>query len=195
MPGLADVQSGIRHALVTGDASQVAQLLVGGTDSRRRLSIHQRHYRTSLVSALLNRFPATVWLVGSELVIDAARHFVQHHPPSLPCLAEYGESFPDFLTVHPAVAHLPYLGSFAELEWHLGRLSLAVDRPAGVHYLHAVWAVDELIALYLSDNEPERFVLQPGDVWLEVRGNRGELQMSRLSEAEFRVRASGVRHG
>jgi hypothetical protein len=195
MPGLADVQAGVHQALVTGDASEVEHVLVGGTDGRRRLAIHQRHYRTSLVTALLDRFPATVWLVGSDLVLDAARQFVQEHPPSRPCIAEYGDSFPGFLARHPSAAHLPYLSSFAELEWHLGRLSLAVDRPAGVHYLHAGWAVDELIGLYLSDNEPERFVLQPGDVWLEVRGNRGELQMNRLSEAEFKVRAAEVLHG
>jgi hypothetical protein len=194
MPRLADLQAGVRRALVTGDTSHVEHVLVGGTDSRRRLAIHQRHYTASLVTALLERFPATVWLVGSGLVADAARRFVQEHPPLRPCIAEYGESFPRFLAASPGSEDLPYLPSFAELEWHLGRLSLAVDHPAGVHYLHAEWAVDDLIALYLADNEPERFVLQPGDVWLEVRGNRGELQINRLSQADFTLRAGEVLH-
>ena len=35
-------------------------------------TIHQRHYATSLTRALVERFPATVWLVGSELVTRAA---------------------------------------------------------------------------------------------------------------------------
>jgi hypothetical protein len=194
MPGLADVQGGVCRALVTGDASQVEHVLVGGADGRRRLAIHQRHYTASLVTALLDRFPATVWLVGSALVTDAARRFVQQHPPSRPCIAEYGESFPDVLAAHPAVAHLAYLHSFAELEWHLGRLALAVDPLAGVQYLHAEWAIDELISLYLSGQEPERFVLEHGDVWFELRGNRGELQINRLSQAEFALRAAEVRH-
>jgi hypothetical protein len=191
MPGLADLQGGVCRALVTGDASQVESLLLGGADARKRLVIHQRHYTASLVTALLNRFPATVWLVGSELVTDAARRFVRERPPSRPCIAEYGESFPAFLAAHPAVAHLAYLHSFAELEWHLGRLALAVHPSDGVQYLRAEWAIDELISLYLSGQEPERFVLDHGDIWLEVRGNRGELQITRLSQADFALRCRG----
>jgi hypothetical protein len=191
MPALADLQRGVCRALLTGDTSQVEHVLVGGTDGRKRLAIHQRHYTASLVTALLDRFPATVWLVGSDLVTDAGRRFVQEQPPSRPCLAEYGKSFPGFLAAHPAVDHLPYLHSFAELEWHLGRLALAVDPSVGVHYLHAEWAIDELISLYLSGHEPERFVLEHGDIWLEVRGNRGELQINRLSQADCALRGRG----
>jgi hypothetical protein len=192
---LPDLQDGVRRALVTGDASPVVGVLVGGKDGGKRFAIHQRHYAVSLVTALLDRFPATVWLVGSEVVTEAARWFVQRHPPSRPCLAEYGESFPQFLAEQPAVAHLAYLRSFAELEWHVGRLALAVDHPVGVHYLHADWAIDELMSIYLTDCEPEQFVLEQGDFWLELCGNRGELRINRLGEADFRQRASGDRHG
>lgn len=185
MPELADLQGGVCRALVTGDISQVEHVLLGGIDGRKRLAIHQRHYTASLVTALLDRLPATVWLVGSQFVTDAARRFVQEHPPSRPCIAEYGQSFPGFLAAHPAVAHLPYVHSFAQLEWHLGRLALAVDPSEGVHYLHAEWAIDELISLFLSGQEPEQFELEHSDIWLEVRGNRGELQMNRLSHADF----------
>jgi hypothetical protein len=61
-----------------------------------------------------------------------------------------------------------------------------------VHYLHADWAIDELISLYLSDSAPDHFSLQPGDVWLELRGARGELRMNRLSHADFSFRAALV---
>jgi hypothetical protein len=62
----------------------------------------------------------------------------------------------------------------------------------GVHYLHVDWAIDELISLYLSDSAPDCFSLQPGDVWLELRGARGELRMNRLSHADFAFRAALV---
>jgi hypothetical protein len=127
-------------------------------------------------------------------------------------MAEYGEDFPAFLAVHAGHA-IPYLHQFAELEWHLGRLSLAVDaRPVavsdlstvdgaaladanvvlqpGVHYMHADCAIDELMSLYLADNAPDRFSLQAGDFWLELRGVRGELRMNRLTRAEFVFRSS-----
>jgi hypothetical protein len=213
MPALADVQADVRDALLTGDSTALGPLLVGGRNGRKRLAIHQRHYKASLVTALLDRFPATVWLVGSEFVRHAAQQFVQEHPPTRPCIAEYGEHFPAFLTAQTGAHELPYLGQFAALEWHLGRLSLAVDVPGpkranlsgfdpgalteakiavqpGAHFLSTQWAVDELMSLYLTDQAPNQFMLEAGDVWLQVRGCRGELRMNRLAHADFAFRAA-----
>jgi hypothetical protein len=210
---LADLQAGIRQALLTGDASPLQPVLVGGRDGQRRLAIHQRHYAASLTTSLLDRFPATVWLLGSPFVTDAARQFVQEHPPTRPCIAEYGEEFPAFLATRPGAAGTPYVRQFAELEWHVGRLSLAVDLPSltapdlsafdsatltdatltlqpGVHYMKADWAIDELMSLYLTDRAPDRFLLTPGHAWIELRGVRGELRLNRRGHADFEFRAA-----
>lgn len=210
---LRDVQMAIRDALVLGDICGLESMLAGGAAASKRLAIHQRHYRVSLVTALLDRFPATVWLVGSAFVTEAAQRFVRHHPPTRPCIVEYGEEFPAFLAAQPGAAAMPYLRQFIELEWHVSRLSLAVDMPAlpmaslstvdattladarlalqpGVHYFHADWALDELMSLHLADNAPDQFPLHPGDVWLELRGARGELRMNRLGHAPFAFRAA-----
>jgi hypothetical protein len=213
VPTLADLQGGVRQALLTGEAVLPEALLVGGRDGRKRLAIHQRHYATSLITSLLDRFPATVWLVGSAFVMDAARQFVRDHPPTRPCIAEYGEEFPAFLAKSPGAAEIPYLRQFGELEWHLSRLSLAVDVPPltpadlalvetaaladapltlqpGVHYMGTDWAIDELMSLYLADSAPDQFALQPGTVWIELRGVRGELTMNRLDHVDFVFRSA-----
>ena len=195
MPALADIQSAIRDALVTGDRAALAPMLSGGVNPEYRLAIHQRHYAASLTRALLDRFPATVWLVGSELVTDAAISFMREHPPSKPCLAEYGESFPQHLGAHLAAASLPYLSQFAELEWHIGRLALATEDSAHMHCLHLDWSLDELIGVYLSDTAPDAFPLRHEDVWLEVRGLRGTLEMQRLTKDDFLRRANDGSEG
>ncbi len=182
---LADIQAGIRDALVNGNGAAVAPVLVGGTRPEHRLAIHQRHYAGSLTRALVERFPATVWLVGSELVAHAATAFIREQPPSKPCIAEYGEAFPRHLGAHPTAVSLPYLAQFAELEWHLGRLALATDESANVQYVHLDWSLDELIGLYLTDTAPDEYALRQEDVWLEIRGLRGELQMNRLTGKEL----------
>jgi hypothetical protein len=195
MPTLLEIQTAIRDALVERRADAVSPLLVGGVRPIHRLAIHQRQYEASLTRAIVERFPATVWLVGSELVLDAARTFVREQPPARPCIAEYGEAFPRHIAAHPAAAALPYLSAFAELEWHLGRLALATDDSPRVQYFHFDRALDELIGLYLTETAPDRFVLREEDVWLEVSGLRGEIQMERLTRDEFerRVReAAGV---
>jgi hypothetical protein len=211
MPELTEVQAGIRTAVVDGDTSAVASLLRGGVDPRKRLAIHHRHYVTSLAAALVDRFPATAWLVGSGLVTDAARTFVRTHPPTKPCIAEYGEDFPRFLTRQPDAMRVPYLGQFAALEWHLSRLALAVEGPTmtdlssidaqrvadvrlalqpSLHYLRLDWGLDRLISLYLTDSEPRSYVLDVNETWLELRGVRGELRMNRLPRAEFTFRSA-----
>ncbi len=187
---LADIQAGIRDALVDGNGAAVAPVLLGGSRPEHRLGIHQRHYVASLTRALVERFPATVWLVGSELVTNVATAFIREHPPSRPCVAEYGEEFPQYLGAHPAAASLPYLAQFAELEWHLGRLALATEESMNVQHLHLDWALDELIGFYLTDSAPDQYVLRQEDVWLEMRGLRGELQINRLSGEEFARRVA-----
>jgi hypothetical protein len=190
---LAEYQIGMRDALVNGDDAAVRRLITGGVRPEHRLTIHQRHYATSLTRALVERFPATVWLVGSELVTRAAQSFIREHPPTRPCIAEYGDAFPQHLGAYPGTRLLPYLAQFTELEWHLGTLALATEESPHVRYVQLEWALDELMAIYLTSSAPEQFILRREDVWLEVRGMRGELHMNRLSHAEFVARSEGRR--
>jgi hypothetical protein len=208
---LHNLQKAVRDALILDDISGLDSVLVGGRDARTRLAIHQRHYRASLITALLDRFPAAVWLLGSTFVTEAARRFVRVHPPSRPCITEYGDDFPAFLSGLPGAADFPYVRPFANLEWHLGRVSLAIVRPAltqadlaeldpdrladltlplqpGVQYLQTAWAVDDLMRLYLTDSAPDRFTLNEGQVWIELRGASGEIHMNRLDRGTFTFR-------
>jgi hypothetical protein len=195
VPALADIQSAMWDALVCGNRRALAPMLSGSPHPEHRLAVHQRHYAASLTRALVDRFPATVWLVGSEVVTDAATSFIRAQPPSKPCIAEYGESFPAHLGAHPGAASLPYLSQFAELEWHLGRLALATEDSPNVHHLHLDWSLDELIGVYLAEWAPDAFALRREDVWLEVHGLRGTLEMHRLTMDDFLRRAGGQSQG
>jgi hypothetical protein len=215
MPSLADTQSRLRRAVVSGDAAGIVSQLRGGRDALKRLAIHRRHYETSLVTALLDKFPATVWLAGSPFVTEAARRFAYEHPPHAPCIAEYGADFPAFLSARPGAERLPYLRAFATLEWHLGFVVMAIDKTAvtlselsgigvdvladamltlqpGLRYLHASWPVDDLMTLYLTDTAPDEFVLPTVDAWIEVRGARGEFRFTRLDAGDFAFRQAIV---
>ncbi|HSC29488.1 MAG TPA: DNA-binding domain-containing protein [Vicinamibacterales bacterium] len=213
MSSLADVQAAVRQSLITNDVEAVKALLAGGADPARRFAIHQRHYQTSLVNAILGKFPATVWLVGSDAVADAARAYVRVSPPERPCIAEYGDTFPAFLARHERAPALPCLESFAELEWLAGQVSIAVDRPRmawpavasmgiagllrarlrlqpGLRYLRASWAIDGLMSAYLTDSVPARFVLDQTDRYLEIRGARGALHIGSLGAATYTFRSA-----
>ncbi len=210
---LADLQQQIRNAVVTGDGASVGPLLVGGRNAATRLAIHLHHYEASLTAAVVGRFPATGWLVGPRRLEDAARTFVHDHPPTAPCIAEYGAEFPVFLATWPDTAHLTYVPAFADLDWHLGQLAVSIDVEAvarnrlaaidptdlasvgvrfqaGTHYLRASWPIDTLITMYLSDASPESWTFVDEEVRIQARGSRGCFRFSRLTAGEYAFRVS-----
>jgi hypothetical protein len=211
MQALSEIQSSFRDAVVHGNGQGVLQALKGGRYPERRLVIHQRNYRSSLTDAVLTKFPATHWLLGTQFITEVVQRFIGEFPPQAPCIAEYGVNFPDFLG--GCAPHLPYIREFARLEWTVGKAAIAVDEPpldpsvfsaiaaellpdkfltlqTGVHYLQTCWRVDELMTVYLADNAPDQFELTPADVWIEVRGARGEFQINRLDAEVFTFRKS-----
>jgi hypothetical protein len=191
----------------------VATLVVGGLQPEKRFDIHRRHYEESLTAAVMSRFPATRWLVGPLRLEAAARIFVRTHPPTAPCIAEYGTAFPGFLETWPGTAHLAYVPAFADLDWHLGRLAVAVDLDAlgaeqltqfdpnelaasvvklqpGTHYTHASWGIDTLMDIYLADAPLDSWTLGDDDTRLEVRGARGTFRFCRLTAADYAFRTA-----
>jgi hypothetical protein len=215
MPKPGDIQSHFRNAVIQANSNVISLVpfLAGGDEPQKRLAIHQRNYRQSLVEALLVKFPATAWLMGTSFLIAAAERFVCEHPPGAPCIAEYGSDFSAFLSRWPGAERAPYLRDFVELEWCVGQVAIAVDGPAleseyfsgfdsdvllnlylalqpGLYFLQPRWPVDELMTLYLSDTAPEGLNLSPADVWIEIRGARGQFHITRLGPAEFIFRKS-----
>jgi len=210
---LTDIQQHMREAVVTGRAEQIMPFLSAATDVRNRLAIHQRNYESSLVNALLGKFPGTAWLVGTPFLREMARRFVRESPPHAPCIAEYGEAFPNLFAQSPAADHVPYLCAFAQLEWNIGHVAIAVDQPAltieelseidpsllpqmtltlqhGLRYMAASWPVDELMKLYLTETAPDHLQMEPSDVSLEIRGSSGEFHFNRLDAADFIFRST-----
>jgi hypothetical protein len=214
MPSLLEIQRQVRDAVVADEtAGTLLPLLAGGRDPQARLAIHRHHYQASLTRALLDKFPAVAWLAGERFATEAAQAFARQHPPTSPSIAEYGADYPVFLASRVGAERIPYLRAFAKLEWHLGQVSIAVERlpltidtfasievstlpdrrltlQPGLRYCTAVWPVDELIKQYLSDAAPARYTFERAEVHLEIRGARGEFGIDRLGAAEFLFRSS-----
>lgn len=215
MPALAEIQARVRRAIVEKDRDAVIPLLVGVPSPSQRLEIYQRHYDASLVTQLLGRFPTIVWLVGSAFVTGAAQAFIRAHLPRAPCLAEYGEDFPGFMAALPGTERVPYLRSVGDVDWRLGEVAVAIDRPPreiselatlapevlldlhlglqpGLRHVEANWPVDELVRLHLSERAPDLYKFEPLDVNLEIRGARGAFRISRLDRGAFVFRRTLV---
>jgi hypothetical protein len=214
MPPLAELQRRVADALIAGDARPIAGDVAGGSIGRARFGVHLRNYEASLVNALHDKFPACAWLLGAELLDAAARAFVRSHPPRKPCISEYGADFPRFLAAFGGAAALGYVEPFAQLEWTVGSVAIAVEAAPlpwnavasagpqrlldacvtlqpGLRYLQVPCRVDELLAVYLRDGAlPTAFPLTDAPASLEVRGARGAVSMAALDAAEHEFRAA-----
>lgn len=122
--------------LTAPDRAEVAQ----------RFKVYRNNVQHSLTRALAARFPVIEQLLGAMFFSAMARVFIAGSPPEDPVLLRWGEPFAGFLDQFPPVAHLPFLGDVARLEYARGRAHHAADAdPVEADAL----AVPDLAALRL----------------------------------------------
>ena len=212
MPSLSETQAAFRLAVVDRAAATPA-MLVAPVPTSGRLAIYRRHHREALVRHLAGRFPTVEWLLGTTRFVGLAEPFIRTSPPSVPCMAEYGEGFAAALQHHGLASELPYLADVARLDWMLGHAAVSISLPQlaitalgawpgdrlpdlrlvlqpGAGYLHSSWPVDDLVRVRLDERVPDRLPFSASAVALEVRGARGEFGIGRLDRPEFVFRAA-----
>lgn len=208
---LAEAQAAIAEAMLSGDSAALPVSLARGPDGVKGFDIHLRHYKRSLTSTLIQKFPATAWLLGEDCLTWAAQRFIRVSPPRTPCIAEYGHEFSEFLAQLDIGESRTYVGSFACLDWMLGKAAIAVDEAPlqwseiaaigadflletrvmlqpGLQLLRATHPVDELILLYLNGSEPESYSLPAAESLIEVQGSRGRFSLRQLDPGLFAFR-------
>ena len=125
-PAHADLQRAFHAALWQADAPR--GLTAPATDEvARRFAVYRNNVRHSLSRALAARFPVIEALVGAGFFTAMSGVFMAEALPKSPVLQEWGGAFPGFLDRFPPVAHLPWLGCVARLEWARGRAVHAAD--------------------------------------------------------------------
>jgi hypothetical protein len=139
----------------------LALIEADGLQAEARLRIYRNHAIMTLTEALKATFPVVCRLVDERFFGYAAHEYIGETFPSCPCLAEYGESFPDFLATFPACRDLAYLADVARLEWAVNLAQQAeAAGPAGqailsspdpmltlqpsVHLVASPWPIDRI---------------------------------------------------
>src|SRR5713101_5908735 len=114
MPALSEIQAAFGRALLGGDEQPAAAMVSGdGLTPAARLEIYRHHVFTTLTAALQATFPVVCRLVHERFFGYAADQYIRAHPPTEPCLFEYGSSFPAFLAGFEPCRHLQYLPDVA----------------------------------------------------------------------------------
>ena len=128
MSSLPELQATFRAALLADDERGIAgAILPDGLGVSARLAVYRHHVLTSLTAALEATFPILCGLVDRRFFGWLADRYIREHPPTGPCLVDYGADLPDFVAAFPACAHLPWLADVARLEWALNVATHAPD--------------------------------------------------------------------
>jgi hypothetical protein len=142
----------------------------------------------------------------------AADRFIAVHPPSSPCLSEYGDALPGFLITFEPCRHLGYLPDVARLEWAMVRALNADDAPvldrralldvaaADVPALRlrfhpsftlvaSPWPIDQIWRANQPDADPSAIVdLAAGAARLAVRRHEDDVVFAVLDAGAYRLR-------
>jgi hypothetical protein len=130
MPDLHEIQREFARFIQLGNAENIETHIVSaGLPAADRLGIYRNTARSATTAALRLTFPVVDRLVGGDFFDMATARFMLLHPPVAACLDDYGDLYPDFLSVLPEAASLPYLSDVARFEWALAVAAHAPDSP------------------------------------------------------------------
>ena len=162
MLSLAELQSKFSDVSLGADGGILSGVVIGdGFAPEQRLQIHRNNTTILLTEALAATFRIVHELVGEEFFAQMARAFVRIHPPTSPCLFEYGQGFPAFLQSLAALSEMPYVADVAELEWQWNSALFAAEaKPLMAEALAAV-PPEELAGHHLRPHPSVRFVTSP----------------------------------
>jgi hypothetical protein len=213
VPALAETQAAFGRALLGGDPGALLGEIAGdGLAPAARLAVYRHHVAATLTDALRGAYPVVCRLVDERFFAYAADGFVAAHPPSSPCLFEYGAAFPDFLAGFAPCRHLGYLADVARLEWAMARAAHADDAapldPRGLSVLtpdeigglvfrlqpsltllRSPWPVDRIWCASQPDADPDAVLeLEERAAWFEIRRAGDDVVVRALPEPAHALR-------
>jgi hypothetical protein len=169
MLSLREVQERFaRDILGSGDADRL--IVADWLRPEQRIAIYRHHYQATLREALGLSFPVVARLVGECFFNHMADAFTARHPPSHPCLAEYGGAFPDFIAAFEPANGLPYLADVALFEWMMDEAAHDADYEGNAFY--SLWPVGRIWETNQADYHGDDVVsLNDGGGWFVVERN------------------------
>ena len=211
MPTLRELQQELRAALLDGDEhAAAARIQPDGPGPPARLAVYRHHVMTSLTAALESTYPVVARLVDQRFFRYAADRYIREHPPTGPCLFEYGGDFGDFLERFEPTRHLAYLPDVARLEWAMNVASHADDaapispdalRSSAEVALHpcvtllgSPWPVDAIWRANQPQATDQTVNLDSGGVRVQVWRERDDVVFRRLGVEAFAF-VDGLRRG
>jgi hypothetical protein len=187
MPSLAEFQHDFTAALLA-PATRARDDLAPG------LRVHRNTVIKALVDAVQANYPTVGVLMGQQWLADVAREYACSHPPRHAVLADYGATFPAFLSELAQAGGWPWLCGVAQLDRAWTEALHAPDAPALTPDALGEIAPSRLPQLRLRLHPATRYGAYAGSAVTVWRANRppaiapAELVIDGSEEAALTIR-------
>lgn len=202
MPTLRELQTYVRAAILAGDElAAVAAVHDDDPGAPARLAVYRHHVATSLTVTLEATYPVVARLVDRRFFRYAADRYIREHPPTGPCLFEYGAGLADFLATFEPIRHLAYLPDVARLEWAMNAALHAPDvspiepevlcsvTKVALHpsltLLASPWPIDSVWRVNQPGADDQTVDLDTGGVRLQVWRTGDDVVFRRLTVGAY----------
>ncbi len=128
-PMLPDLQKQFMDGILRKGIDIHAQLDSHNRDSLQQLNIYRNSYQGGLLKALIDIYPVSKRLLGTEFFDAMCLRYIKQTPCHSFDINKYGESFAYFAEQFEPVSELIYLPDVIHLEWAWHHAYQAVDRP------------------------------------------------------------------
>lgn len=80
------------------------------------LKVYLQGYIARLTESLGEKYEAVWAVLGDEKYFEISKEYIHQNPTNIFNINNYGDSFPDFLKVHPIIQDFPFLEDLANFE-------------------------------------------------------------------------------
>ena len=126
---LPELQKQFMDGILRSDSNINAQLDSRKRDSQQQLNIYRTSYQGGLLKALIDIYPVTKRLLGTEFFEAMCLRYIKQTPCHSFDINKYGESFAYFAEQFEPVSELIYLPDVIRLEWAWHHAYQSVDSP------------------------------------------------------------------
>jgi len=127
----ADLSAFALHGAADAAARLLPHLKHSPVPAEAALAVHAACVHAALRSALAQRVPTVVALVGEDFFTTLSEVYARAHPPTAPQLSVWGEGLPVFIAAMPACAAYPWLADMAAFDLALDRVAWANPEDSG----------------------------------------------------------------
>jgi hypothetical protein len=117
--GVATLQRDFIAAASGGASRPLAAAISGGgrLTAQEAVEVYRRGRVARLTEALGETYLRCWRVLGDADFFSTAADYIARHPSTSYNLSDYGAAFPLYLAAQPTLAHAPFLGDLARLEW------------------------------------------------------------------------------